>query len=426
MRPILAWSLAFAASATGAALMLSATAGAPEPDIIVARDPAAVPDVELKLVVNKIREGDLLALKGDLPSARRAWAAARELGRGLWPAHEGLADSHARAKLHADAEREYAVAARLAPANAAIQVKRARNLRALGRDADALRLLLDAHKPALAPELVDIGRADPVVERAERDPWLWFVAHAIHAKQGDKPAAARALGRYAIACSPWDPALVSRAVELLRARKLVDDAVAVCRAHAKARPGTPDIHVTMGDALAEAGRLDEAAVAYSSIVDLKPGDADTHVRLASLFAKIGRVSDGRAQIAAARRLRPEIDVPPELIDAQIRIVMTWDTRTDIDLYVVDPKGEEVSYRQKRSAAGALYHVDNTTAHGPETYTMERPLAGTYRIRARFCSGTGRTNVRIATDVRGRRSEHAFVLEKQGDEASIPPLAVTPD
>ncbi len=72
-------------------------------------------DIELELILNRIREGDLRALLKDLDGARRAWGEARRMGEGLWPIHEGLADSYARARLPDDALREYAVALPMVP-----------------------------------------------------------------------------------------------------------------------------------------------------------------------------------------------------------------------------------------------------------------------------------------------------------------------
>ena len=106
-RQIAGWGLGFFVTSVGAALLLAASLHPTlhvEPESHPApRDPANVSDVELDLILNKIRGGDLHAMNDDLDSARKEWAEARRLGVGLWPIHEGLGDSYARANLHAEA-----------------------------------------------------------------------------------------------------------------------------------------------------------------------------------------------------------------------------------------------------------------------------------------------------------------------------------
>jgi Flp pilus assembly protein TadD len=431
VKRLLAWAAAAALSSAGAFLMLSSAlrdARAHESvDVVVPRDASKIQPAELELIAIKIREGDLLAVRKDLLSARRAWAEARTLGRGLWPAHEGLADSYARNKLHADAEREYVTAEQLAEGKPrdVIRVKRARNLRAVGRDAEALDLLLAVNSPQLAREMVELadGRVDRLAERAANERWLWYVVHAAHAKAGRAPEAAKALARYVSEVAPWDRALVQRALEQLRAAKLVDEATAVCRAYAKSTPEDIAIWWTLGDLLAESGRRDDAFVAWTSTADLKPLDVDVRLQLASRLMGLGRMDDARAQFAAARKIKPDVQVPLEVILAEkhdLLLTMTWDTATDVDLYVTEPGGARVFYSNKRAAG--VYHVDDTDGNGPEYYTCT-PARGTYRVAARLHSGNARTNVRLVVSVRGTAREHTLVLERSGEEREIPAVVI---
>ncbi len=99
-------------------------------------------DVEIDLIVNKIREGDLLAIKEDKEGADAAWAEARRRGRGLWPVHEGLGDSLARFEKYGGALKEYFHAEQLLldedpGLRAPIVYKRAETLRELGREEEA-------------------------------------------------------------------------------------------------------------------------------------------------------------------------------------------------------------------------------------------------------------------------------------------------
>lgn len=89
-------------------------------------------------------------------------------------------------------------------------------------------------RSAPSTNLADIAATSPdllraVTDRAERDPWLWYVVCGVH----EDP---RALARYTVAVAPCDANLVRRALDVLKAERLTDEALAVCRAHAKANP----------------------------------------------------------------------------------------------------------------------------------------------------------------------------------------------
>ncbi len=72
------------------------------------------------------------------------------------------------------------------------------------------------------------------------------------------------------------------------------------------------------------------------------------------------------------------------VDTGLRVVMTWDAdNTDIDLWVIDPVGEETYYGRNRSRSGGHVSRDFTQGYGPEVYTIARALPGTYRVRAHY-------------------------------------------
>lgn len=83
----------------------------------------------------------------------------------------------------------------------------------------------------------------------------------------------------------------------------------------------------------------------------------------------------------------EIGLDPRLIkllDMDIRVSMSWDADlTDIDLHVIEPSGEEVSYSHNLSATGGKVSRDFTQGYGPETYDLRRGAAGKYKIKANY-------------------------------------------
>lgn len=63
----------------------------------------------------------------------------------------------------------------------------------------------------------------------------------------------------------------------------------------------------------------------------------------------------------------------------IRIVLTWDTPTDVDLRVKDPFGNETSYENQTGIPNSLLDVDDTDGFGPEVFTLPNAPAGDYFV-----------------------------------------------
>lgn len=109
--------------------------------------------------------------------------------------------------------------------------------------------------------------------------------------------------------------------------------------------------------------------------------------------------------------------------------MTWDVESDVDLDVIEPGGERVEHSHPHSKAGGHYYVDNTKGYGPETYTIPKGRAGTYRIGAHL-HGDKRSTVRFVVilyedTLREERREETLVLEKGGEVRYIRDVVIAP-
>ncbi|HVR86130.1 MAG TPA: hypothetical protein VMU54_17540, partial [Planctomycetota bacterium] len=281
------WALSFAATAGIAAAITAAAASAPPGEAEVPkRNPADVSSIELELILNKIREGDLLALKKDGQGAERAWHAARRQGEGLWPIHEGLGDSYSRAKLYGDALQEYRLAETRVPESLAstrlgISAKRAATLAALGRPLDAIQAYLDLNQIGtfgsrilnLALEGDRIAAVRVIERHAEiQDPRGFRLVATLYRSLDRDAEAAEALAKIALRLEPWNEALDRQVVQELCQAKHYDTALEVGRGWVRAVPDSADGYQAIGDVLWDAGRKQEAWVAYSSIVDIHPAD----------------------------------------------------------------------------------------------------------------------------------------------------------
>lgn len=509
-RHLIGWGVAFFLTAGMSIVLTISTCRdrsfSAEPATVEARDPAQVSDVELDLILNKVREGDLLAMREDMEGARKAWGEARRLGEGLWPIHEGLGDSHARVNGYDDAIREYQTAERLVPdrlgsIRGSIIARRAAALAAAERPLEAIQAYLECNassKVALMilalTEKVDPEAAVELVERRAEthDPRLFSLLSALHTKLDRKDEAAEARAKFCMAIAPWDGNRNRQAIEGLRKAGKFDLAIEVCRAWVRSSPQALGAYRLMGDLHREAGRDREALVAYTSIVDVRPGDAGAHRMLGGIFRELERLDDAIDQFEAARNVRPEdreayatlldlyqtrgdskaaekvlleiskrfglsgelrsrvvasymkrIDtlkaegkreevraIRRKLADLNvqeaglfdIKIIMTWDARSDVDMDVYEPGGEYIYHGHNHSKAGGHYYVDNTSAYGPETYTLPHAAPGTYKVGAHLHSG-GRSAVKFVIilfeDTPGEeRREETFMLEKAGERKFV--------
>ena len=96
--------------------------------------------------------------------------------------------------------------------------------------------------------------------------------------------------------------------------------------------------------------------------------------------------DANAAVARYRALGGTDHALPQqlvaLLDTDIRIVMEWNTpRTDLDLWVTQPNGEEVGFSYRLSATGGRLTADVTNGYGPEEFLLRQAAPGTYTIRA---------------------------------------------
>ncbi len=64
----------------------------------------------------------------------------------------------------------------------------------------------------------------------------------------------------------------------------------------------------------------------------------------------------------------------------IRVVIDWNhDNTNIDLWVVDPRGERASYNNRRTLIGGLLSNNIQEGYGPETFLMKEVMKGTYKV-----------------------------------------------
>ena len=76
------------------------------------------------------------------------------------------------------------------------------------------------------------------------------------------------------------------------------------------------------------------------------------------------------------------------IPVDIRVVINWNMdNTNIDLYVIDPNGEECSWNSRQTRLGGRISADIRSGYGPEQFLLKKAAAGRYRVYVNYFSDT---------------------------------------
>ncbi len=70
--------------------------------------------------------------------------------------------------------------------------------------------------------------------------------------------------------------------------------------------------------------------------------------------------------------------------ADLVVTIAWNTdNTDVDLHVIDPKGEECFYKHATTKIGGRITQDVTQGYGPEMFVLRDAIPGTYRVKVKY-------------------------------------------
>lgn len=201
--------------------------------------------------------------------------------------------------------------------------------------------------------------------------------------------------------NPGDPVLARDVAFSALEWGLGGQAYQLLRRVAELRPYEPQTYQAMSRCLAETGNADLAMVYYEVALNATWHDRYLDVKkivgieYADLLRRIerGEVSSHARDYAVARLETLRGQVPVDKAD--LVVTMMWNTdRTDVDLHVLEPSGEECYFEHPRTRMGGQMTRDVTEGFGPEMYTLAKAKAGEYRVSANYYgSDANRTNVR---------------------------------
>jgi tetratricopeptide (TPR) repeat protein len=218
--------------------------------------------------------------------------------------------------------------------------------------------------------------------------------------------------------------------EIFRKLNRNDDAIVQLELARKARPedqATYTALIAAYDAKGDEARSE--AVMLEATKRFGSNSVEHRGRVvASVLARIEKLkAAGKADELRALRERYVAAGIEEAGLFDLKVIMTWDQATHVDLDVEEPGGERVSHEHESSKQGGKYYMHNTSGYGPETYTLRKAAPGTYRIGCHRHDGH-RTTVKWLVILyegtsREERREFTHVLEKEKDDERIFPFEV---
>jgi tetratricopeptide (TPR) repeat protein len=167
-------------------------------------------------------------------------------------------------------------------------------------------------------------------------------------------------------------------------------------AAAKLRPEDRRIAFELADVAQRLGREPEATRRFAAIATAKSTPRKiaypAKQRLAQLYAGARRQALDRGakeQVATLTRKIDALGLSGGVAN-DIKIYLTWDTnRTDVDLWVTNPAGQKIYYRNKKGRFGGALYDDVTDGYGPESFTAKRASRGTYLVQVNYFASSRR-------------------------------------
>jgi len=110
----------------------------------------------------------------------------------------------------------------------------------------------------------------------------------------------------------------------------------------------------------------------------------------------------------------------------IKITLTWNTTSDIDLWTTDPSGEKIYYNHPQSASGGFLDFDDTDGFGPENIFWQNSApAGSYLVQVHYYGGDGgSTNYDVQVEVQGNVSFYSGTLASEDDVDNVVTFELT--
>ncbi len=172
----------------------------------------------------------------------------------------------------------------------------------------------------------------------------------------------------------------------------------------QARPYQPQCLLLLARAMSESGDTDAAIVCYDLVSsgNWNPRwSGAKEIAQVELLSLLEQISSGHSKTSIPQYANARLQQLRRVwckAGMDIAVIMHWNTdRTDVDLHVTEPGGEECFYSHNRTASGGRLTQDITEGLGPEMYSLEHAPKGDFKVEAKyFGSDTNRTKAPTET------------------------------
>lgn len=298
------------------------------------------------------------------------------------------------------------------------------------------------HRFALVRALIDAGQLEGALTEAkawrEVDAYNLVVVRLIGDIQTELGRPRDALRTYSAVTEllSEDPEAQRALATVLKAQGDLDSAHERLSVAVALRPEDPRLRFELADIELRRGEYQQAAERFAAIVADESVDAQLRHPAKQ---RLGQVYAGFRREATTDEARAEWTAKIDALaleggwENDIKVYLTWDTdRTDVDLWVTNPKGEKVFYSHKVGVHGGTLFGDVTNGYGPESFTDDHAAVGTYSIDVNYYGSGGamkeaRGELIVVTN-EGREDERqqvfSYVLPKPGDTVRVAEIEVS--
>ena len=211
----------------------------------------------------------------------------------------------------------------------------------------------------------------------------------VYAEMGDRERARRAYSAV-VELLPNDARAQRALVGVLKQSGDLEAAYDRLAAAAALAPSDARIAFERADTAQRLGRGDEAAQLFRGVIDAPGALASLRYPAAQRLAQL--LGSTRREALAAGDAERAADLLRQIeglgiaggVRNDIKVFLSWDTdRTDVDLWVTNPRGEKVFYERKQGSLGDALYDDVTTGYGPESYSAREAVPGTYLVQVNY-------------------------------------------
>ena len=212
-----------------------------------------------------------------------------------------------------------------------------------------------------------------------RDPEYFFNISERLYQHGNTKEAARVLNNLA-EYELEDHQLIRAMAYMFESRGNYSTAVMLYEKVLELRKDEPQSYRDLAVALSFMGKHQEAFENFSKAIFLHSNEDDESI-MEVLLTDLNGIN--KSQVKPSGNKLPASSLLTSM-PLDLRVVVDWNKdQTDIDLHVIEPGGEECSYKNKITKSGGRLSEDMTEGYGPEEYSIRKAVKGKYKIRVNY-------------------------------------------